>query len=228
MENYKAHYVYLHITNTTSVPFYIGIGTKQHGDSLNLKLRYARAYSKSKRNAFWTRIVEKYGYKVIILLESDNYEYIKEQEINFVKVYGRRDKKEGTLTNLTDGGDGMLGHSFSKKSKKKMSESAKMNFLNGKGIWSDKDKYKKHSIRMLGNQYAKGSKLSKKALKKLREARIEKGNQRVLQYSLDNILLKEWYTTVEAANFYKISYKAIWNAIKRKSKSVGYYWKYKE
>ena len=82
-EKYSPHYVYLHKTSG-GIPFYIGIGTKQYGDHSNPKMKYARAYSSTGRTNFWKRIVSKYNYTVEILVESTDYEYIKQQEIFFI------------------------------------------------------------------------------------------------------------------------------------------------
>ena len=73
------HYLYRHIRLDKNEPFYIGVGTK--GDYKHTKTisEYKRAYSKGKRNTFWNNIVNKTGYEVEILLESDDYEFIKQK-----------------------------------------------------------------------------------------------------------------------------------------------------
>lgn len=101
------HYLYRHIRLDTNEPFYIGIGTVDKDRSIGShEKNYRRAYSKNGRTNFWKRIVEKINYEVEILLESDDYEFIKQKEIEFIALYGRRDLGKGTLVNLTDGGDG--------------------------------------------------------------------------------------------------------------------------
>lgn len=98
------HYVYRHIRVDTNEPFYVGLGTKEpHFNSWETE--YRRAFS-LRRNPFWERVSEKTDYEVEILFESDSYEEVKQKEIEFIKLYGRRDKGLGPLTNLTDGGDG--------------------------------------------------------------------------------------------------------------------------
>lgn len=97
------YYIYRHIRLDKNEPFYIGMGTK--GKWSTYENEYVRAFS-TNRGAFWKRIVSKAGYEVEILIESDNYEFILEKEMEFIKLYGRRDIKEGTLANLTDGGRG--------------------------------------------------------------------------------------------------------------------------
>jgi len=101
------YYVYRHIRLDKNEPFYIGIGTKRKSEFDNFY--YSRAFSKNKRNKIWNGIVSRIEYEVEIIFESDDYEFIKEKEKEFIKLYGRIDNKTGILSNLTDGGDGSLG-----------------------------------------------------------------------------------------------------------------------
>lgn len=101
------HYLYRHVRLDKKEPFYIGIGTKKKGN--NLGTIYSRAFTKYKRSSFWKNITSKTDYEVEILLESDDYEFIKQKEKEFVALYKRKDCCQGTLVNLTYGGDGFLG-----------------------------------------------------------------------------------------------------------------------
>lgn len=130
------YYLYRHIRLDKNEPFYIGIGTKQLIN--NKYLYYVRSYSKD-RNIIWNRIVAKTKYKSEILLESNDYEFIKQKEIEFIKFYGRIDLKTGCLANLTDGGEGNLGISDETKERKnkilknqKRSEEVKQKYSNAK------------------------------------------------------------------------------------------------
>lgn len=101
------HYLYRHIRLDKNEVFYVGIGTKNKKDIENYT--YSRAKSKGSRTDFWRNIVNKADYEIEIILESDDYQFIKQKEIEFVKLYGRTNLGLGTLVNLTDGGDGTLG-----------------------------------------------------------------------------------------------------------------------
>jgi hypothetical protein len=112
------YYLYRHIRLDKDEPFYIGIGTKRKSKAKvkftkkfqSITYIYDRAYSKIRKNSkIWNLISKKTNYQVEILLESDNLFFIKEKEIEFIKLYGRIDKKTGILANMTDGGEGMLG-----------------------------------------------------------------------------------------------------------------------
>lgn len=108
-------YVYRHVRLDKNEVFYIGIGLKEDD--------YKRAYSKdSRRSQHWKSIVKSAPYRVDIMFEDDDVELIKQKEIEFIALYGRRDLGLGTLVNFTSGGDGMLGYKHSEDSKRKLSE----------------------------------------------------------------------------------------------------------
>lgn len=138
------HYLYRHIRLDSGEPFYIGIGTKPKRCSKTHEGEYSRAYNRSKsgRCNFWHNIVAKTDYEVEILLESDDYEFIKQKEIEFIALYGRRDLGKGTLVNLTDGGDGALGVIVSNEKRASISKSN-----TGKKV-SDETRLKQRLIRL--------------------------------------------------------------------------------
>lgn len=115
------YYLYRHIRLDKNELFYIGIGTK--GTKFcYYKTEYSRAFNTNKRNKVWKYIFNKAEIEVEILLESNDYDFIKKKEIEFIKLYGRINLGTGSLTNLTDGGDGSLN--------RKVSEEQKSNFKN--------------------------------------------------------------------------------------------------
>ena len=69
-------YLYKHIRLDTNEVFYVGIGGKYRPNQKN-------------RNTIWKRIVAKTDYKIEIILESNDYEFIKQKEIELIKSYGR-------------------------------------------------------------------------------------------------------------------------------------------
>lgn len=103
------HFLYRHIRLDKNEPFYVGIGVKKQTNSACLT-EYYRAYEKRRNNTIWNKIVNKTKYEIEILLESDDYSFIKEKEMEFIKLYGRK-KDGGTLSNITMGGDGTVGFS---------------------------------------------------------------------------------------------------------------------
>lgn len=124
----KRYFIYRHIRLDTNEVFYIGVGTKYTDKRAPNANPYRRAFLAAPRNPFWKNIVAKTKYEVDIIYESDSYEFIEEKEREFIKLYGRRELKTGTLCNMTDGGKGQKNvhlRKHSDETKKKMSESAK-------------------------------------------------------------------------------------------------------
>ena len=99
-------YVYKHTRHDTNEVFYVGIGKY-------LK----RAYSKKYRNSHWMNITNIVIWSVDIIEYNLSWEDACEREKYWIKFYGRRDLKEGTLVNMTDGGEGVKGHSDELKNK---------------------------------------------------------------------------------------------------------------
>lgn len=97
MEN---HFIYLHRNPKNNEVFYIGQGTKQK--NLN-----TRAYSKRSRSKWWNNYILIYGFPIVeIIFEGLDQKSVDEIEIFLIKYIGRKDINEGTLVNLTDGGNG--------------------------------------------------------------------------------------------------------------------------
>src|SRR6187402_769400 len=106
------YYLYRHIRLDKNEVFNVGIGTKispYKNRFSSYRDEFKRAFDRTNRSKYWENIVKKAGYEVEVLLQSDDYEFIKQKEIEFVALYGRKNLGLGTLCNLTDGGDGTLG-----------------------------------------------------------------------------------------------------------------------
>jgi len=135
-------YVYRHIRLDKNEPFYIGIGSDK---------KYKRAYKKIQRNIFWNRIVNKTDYEVEILIDDLTWEEACEKEKEFISLYGRRDLKSGTLVNLTNGGEGMLGSIVKDETKIKLSKA-------NKGFKHSEETKKKMSLSRLGKKHSQETK----------------------------------------------------------------------
>lgn len=110
-------YVYRHIRLDKNEPFYIGVG-------LTDDAKFRRAYTGHGRNSHWKNVVAKTEYEVDILFSeiSNDFAFLKEKE--FIALYKRR-HNGGTLTNLTDGGDGMAGHIMTAETRAKIGAASK-------------------------------------------------------------------------------------------------------
>jgi len=90
-------YLYRHIRNDKNEPFYIGVGGLEEFDN------YERSEFKHGRNIIWNRIINKSLFEIEIVLDDLTPEEALQKEIEFIKLYGRIDKKTGILANMTDG-----------------------------------------------------------------------------------------------------------------------------
>jgi len=173
--------LYRHIRLDKNEPFYVGIGKFEK-----------RAYSKTKRNNFWNKIVAKTEYDVEIILSGLSWEQAQEKEKEFIKLYGRKDLGLGTLVNLTDGGD--LPANLSEHSRRIIREKrAKQTFTEESNIrrsLSQKGKAKpktkpvsEETKRKLSNKM-KGRVFTEEHRKKLSEAAMgnKNGIQNLKQY----------------------------------------------
>ncbi len=110
------YYIYLYIDSTTSTPFYVGKG-KDFRWRLCCHTRTVNNHLRNK--------IKKLGadnIKIEFLHKNLTEKDALQKEIYWIKYYGRRDLKQGTLCNLTDGGEkGPFGYNHTEKAKKKMS-----------------------------------------------------------------------------------------------------------
>lgn len=143
-------YVYRHIRLDTNEVFYIGIGSDTNGN-------HSRAYDINKRTKYWKNIINKHGHRVEIIEDNLEFDVCKEREIYWISFYGRSDLNEGTLVNMTNGGDGMLGYKHSREHLEKMSK-----LLKGR-VFSEETKQKMSKAK-------KGSTVSEETKQKLKIA----------------------------------------------------------
>lgn len=118
------YYIYRHIRPDKNVPFYIGRGANYADRSI-----YRRSKSLKGRNYIWKSIVAKNNnnYYIDIMYETDHLDEILKKEIEFISLYGKIIDNNGTLCNLTNGGDGSLGLKHTEETKNKMSINRKNN-----------------------------------------------------------------------------------------------------
>ena len=249
------HYLYRHIRLDKNEPFYIGIGTKQDDNYKSFKSEYRRAFSKQRKDSkIWNCISSKTDYSVEILLESDNYEFIKQKEKEFIKLYGRIDNGTGCLANMTDGGDGSVGYIHSKEAIDKLKIARKKRGcinsckvyqydLNGNFIkeWSsikNASEFCKVHITTLhkvvknnaNNNYCKGYYWKNNFEKNItpKKYKIVKQKSTILMICPDtNIILKVFNSKKEIGDF--LGKKKISGFLKKcidtNIKGYGYYWK---
>ena len=69
-----------------------------------------RPYDKNKRNLFWNNYVNKYGFYVEIVKSNLSSKEASKEEVRLISLFGRRDLKEGSLVNLSNGGEGAISY----------------------------------------------------------------------------------------------------------------------
>lgn len=117
------YFLYRHVRSDNNEVFYVGIGARNNYGT-TFKKKYARAFNYRARTVWWKNISTKTTFEVEILFETKNLKLIRSKEIEFIKLYGRKDLGKGTLVNLSDGGEfGAIGALRSEETKKKMRDS---------------------------------------------------------------------------------------------------------
>jgi hypothetical protein len=102
-------YVYRHSRKDNNEVFYIGIGSMPN-----------RATSKHGRNKHWRNIVSQTDYIVDILNDNISWDECCEKEKEYIKFYGRKDIGDGSLVNLTSGGNGTINRVFTEEHREKL------------------------------------------------------------------------------------------------------------
>lgn len=101
----RSWYVYIH-SKDDDTPVYVGIGKRAN---------FRRAFMKSGRNEIWNRLLEKYPLKSSVIYSSLTHGEACEIEKTLIQHFGRINLNTGTLSNLTDGGEGNCNTVFSKE-----------------------------------------------------------------------------------------------------------------
>lgn len=220
--------VYLHRKLDDKSIFYVGIGYLQ------------RANDTSNRNRWWKNIVAKHGYEVEVLEVGLTWEQAAIKEIELIKLYGRRDKGNGILVNLTDGGEGVKGRVWTDEQRKNKSEFMKLHGHSMPKFPTEEHK-RKLSISKIGNTNRVGkfhteetklrigeSKKGSKASDLQREIASKTFSKPILQYTLDGVFLREWSSQKEALIALKLGKNSISYILHGKIiKSHPYKWEWK-
>lgn len=99
------YYTYVRRRATDNSIFYVGKGKNK------------RAWGTQGRSPYWWNIVNKHGYTIELIAQNLSEESAFELEVLLIAEIGR-----ASLCNLTDGGDGMSGHTHTEVAKRRMSE----------------------------------------------------------------------------------------------------------
>jgi hypothetical protein len=216
--------IYILIDPETLLVRYVGITTKTLYSRLSGHLRDKRG--KSHKINWVQSLVEKKLNPIIEQIDEVDYldwEFWESYWICQFKTWGF------DLTNGTLGGIG--NYSFSKETRQKLRESK----------LGDKNPAKKLEVRQkisIGNRRQKHSEESRGKISEALRKRIrnpdsskksaEKRQKIILQFTKENVFVKEWVSKAQASEELKISKSALVNCLTNLSKSAGgFIWKYK-
>lgn len=235
-------YVYRHIRLDKNEPFYIGIGSDDKG-------KYSRAYWVGGRTKHWRNIVNKAGYEVEIILDNLSWEEANIKEMEFIKLYGRK-QVGGVLCNLTDGGDGTKGMIVSEETRikkkiamtgKKQSEQTKIKIgAANSGKKPSVEAIKKMSISHTGKKLSvshiekivasnKGRKHSIEEREKRKKSLSNKVGLRIIQFTLFGEEVNSFISIRKAAKALNISINTIKQSLNGVSrKPIKFIFKYED
>jgi len=242
-------FLYRHIRQDLDTPFYIGIGTKkQHFTSF--KTEYRRAFEETNRTKHWDNIVNKTNYEIEILFESDDYNFIKEKEIEFITLYGRKDLNLGSLVNFTNGGEGNFGRKFTELQKnacslrmlgQRRNPGKHIYQFNLQGNFIKKwvciiDAAKTLNIHgesisrvAKGKQIQTGNYLWSYDLFLFNTKVLKESTKKIFQYNINGDFIKEWKNIENMYKELNICKSSVYKCLKDISKtSHGFIWKYEK
>lgn len=200
------HYVYVLTNPFTNAPFYVGKGNgaRWRNHFTEAKGNHKAISNLHKRNTI-RKIVNEGGAVVVeIVFVSTEHETCLSKERELIEQYGRRDIGTGCLTNLTDGGEGMCGYTYStdQREKRRVRMLGANNHMYGKCKPAEELERKRATRnRRVELGLIKPTKHTEEHKQQLREN--NPGGQAraipVLQIGTDGVVVKQWESSRDAA-----------------------------
>lgn len=223
------YYVYGHIRPDLNEFFYIGFGTKSLED---IKCNsYTRANSKIDRNSIWKNIVNKNNgnYTIKILKEFKYRKAALNYEIKLIAKYGRKCLNEGSLANITIGGEGAVYNNITYGQYDKYGYLIKiwnnrndiLNYYNttdGSTLYLSLKTLNRTFKKFYWREFLRGvdkegyPEVLIKPTQPTLTTLITLSHNRIFQYDLDGNFIKEWDSVKKAAYENNITIKAIYNS----------------
>jgi len=121
-------YVYIYYHPTTMVPFYVGKGYSDRSlvhlkEAKNWNGKMRKGKNAHKLNTIKSIIDQGLEPLIVRTFHTNDETQAFAEEVRLIKLFGRADLFQGSLTNLTDGGEGLAGYKHSKEQKDRMSAS---------------------------------------------------------------------------------------------------------
>lgn len=137
------YYVYVLRNPLSMLPFYVGVGKQNRKSNITrenqhmveaVKFRDGKKFKYPNKHKFYTilQILDR-GLEVIVEITQrfPSEEEAFSEEIRLIAHYGRRDIKTGILTNMTDGGEGVMNPGPTTLQKRSVAMKGKENKLKG-------------------------------------------------------------------------------------------------
>jgi hypothetical protein len=108
-------------------PFYIGKGNckgfriEEHGKEA-LSLKCLNSYKRNIIKKIWEE-GQQIDYEIVLFTKFEELAF--DKEIELINFYGRKNNGTGILSNMTDGGEGCIGHVVTKECREKISNACK-------------------------------------------------------------------------------------------------------
>lgn len=227
------YYVYLLIDPDTNLPFYVGKGKNlrclQHEkDALNEKYPHRSVHRKIQSILKQHKHVI---YKIIDFYETEDQAF--KTETRLIEQYGRKDKDQGILCNLTEGGEGVScqstetkekraqhhrGRKRTQQTKQKIKQAIFYRYING--FSPNAQTRNKQRLNLLTTNHLQTEDVKNK--------RQQKTLRRVIQYDENHNIVKIWDSAEQAAK--TLGYKSATNirscCKQILTKAHGFIWKY--
>lgn len=206
-------YLYRHIRLDKNQVFYIGISKKDD-------IKFSRAYNfdHRHRNRHWLNVFNKTAIEVEILFDNIPYSEAKEKEIEFIDLY-KRVCDGGTLTNLTKGGDGVLGF-----------KNPSLSERNKQGIWTGRKHTEETKLKM--SLFNKGRTFSEEHKRRISEGKkgIHAGTKNPNYRGAISIFYNDEFLTTAvtvqaAADATRLNIATVSRNLNNKTVTRGYFFK---
>lgn len=170
-------YLYLHRRPDTGAIFYIG-----RGKHYTRSTKFRRALDTERRNEIWWRIVNKNEgiFNVEIILECDSIDEIFEYERQMIAIFGKIIDGNGSLCNITDGGDGCEGFKHSSEAITKMKARHAVNPQHSDHFRKPEFIENHKKTVLIGNKFSLGKYPSAETKAKMRASHIGKHGEQVV------------------------------------------------
>lgn len=166
-------------------------------------------------------------------INSKDYEDIKRKIVsNMRKNVGTKEAIK-KMSNSKKGKSNWIGKKHSKESKKKMSKSARNRNISEKMEQQRRSKISKaHKNKLMTEEHIQNISKSKKGVKNPmygKKGKEHHSSKPVLQYSLDEVFMKEWSNAREVSELLNLSYTGIHACASGKTKTSGkFIWRFKK